>query len=237
MQSLDSKTVLITGSSRGIGAETAIAFAKEGCNVIVTFLDEVGQAKDVSKKCLSAGAKSVELVHLDLTSTESIKSLIKTVSLKYGGLDILVNNAGVIRWKKFKSQSEEDIDDQIQTNLLGTIKMTKYALPHVRETIINIASGAASHPVNDLSVYCATKYGVRGFTEVLAMEEKGLRIYSVSPTLTATEMTDFHGMPARNVAEVVLHTAKDGYSKKSGSDIKVLEVMNIQPVITESKNN
>jgi NAD(P)-dependent dehydrogenase (short-subunit alcohol dehydrogenase family) len=225
MQKLNGKTVLITGSSRGIGAETAMAFAKEGCNVVITFLEEVSEAKKVSEKCLELGAKSVEVMHLDVKSNESIKSLIKTLALKFGGIDILVNNAGVIRWKKFESQTDDDIDQQIATNLTGLIKMTKQALPLVKDTIINLASGAGSHPVKDLSVYCATKHGVKGFTEVLAIEEPGLKIYTVSPTMTSTEMTDYHGMPPAKVAEVIVGTAKDGYGNESGSDIKVWEVI------------
>ncbi|MSR89391.1 SDR family oxidoreductase, partial [Patescibacteria group bacterium] len=97
--------------------------------------------------------------------------------------------------------------------------------PHIKDTIINITAGSASHPVVDLSVYCASKYGVRGFTEVLAIETPSLNVYSVSPTMTSTEMTDFHGMPAERVADVVVQTAKDGYGKPSGADIKVWEVI------------
>jgi NAD(P)-dependent dehydrogenase (short-subunit alcohol dehydrogenase family) len=229
MQNLASKTIFITGSSRGIGAETALAFSKERCNVVITFLDELSQAKEVAKKCGSLGAKSVEMLHLDVTDATSIKSAIKTVILKFGGIDVLINNAGTIRWKKFESQSDEDITEQINTNLTGLIMMTKYALPHIRETIINLASGAASHPVVDLSVYCATKHGVRGFTEVLALEQKGINVYSVSPTMTSTEMTDYHGMPASKVAEVILQIAIDGYENESGADIKVWEVLNKKP--------
>jgi NAD(P)-dependent dehydrogenase (short-subunit alcohol dehydrogenase family) len=234
MQNLAGKTIFITGSSRGIGAETALAFAKERCNVVITFLDELSQAKGVAKKCESLGAKSVEMLHLDVTDASSIKSAIKTVILKLGSIDVLINNAGTIRWKKFESQSDDDITEQINTNLTGLIMMTKYALPHIRETIINLASGAASHPVVDLSVYCATKHGVRGFTEVLALEQKGINVYSVSPTMTSTEMTDYHGMPASKVAEVILQTVIDGYENESGADIKVWEVLNKKPAFMEN---
>ena len=230
MQKLSGKTVMITGSSRGIGAETALAFAKEGCSLVITFLDEVGKAEDIQRRCKTAGAKSVEIVHLNIKEDSSIKSALKSVLLKYGGIDILVNNAGVIRWKKFEDQTDEDIEDQIETNLSGVIKLTKQALPHVRDCIINLASGAGSHPVSDLSVYCATKYGVRGFSEVLAMETPGLRIYTVSPTMTSTEMTNYHGMPPERVADVILQTAKDGYGLESGSDVKVWEVLSKKPV-------
>lgn len=236
MQSLANKTIMITGSSRGIGAETAISFAKKGCNVIITFLDEVSKAKEVSKKCMAAGAKSAEIYHLDVTSSDSIKSALKSILINHSAIDVLVNNAGTIRWKKFETQSEEDIDEQINTNLTGLIKVTKYFLPHIRETIINIASGAGSHPVDTLSVYCATKYGVKGFSQVLAMEQKGLNIYTVSPTMTSTEMTDYHGMPAEKVAEIIVQTAENGYENPSGSDIKVIEIMNHSQIYEGSKN-
>lgn len=225
MSSIKDKTVLVTGSSQGIGAEAAVEFAKKGCNVIVTFLHSVGGAEEVVKKCLAAGAKSAELMQLDVKNPTSIRALINSVVLRYGGIDILVNNAGVVRWKKFEAQTDEDIEDQLHTNLEGLIKLTKAALPHVRDTIINVASGAGSHPVVDLSVYCATKYGLKGFSQVLALEQPGLNIYIVSPSMTATKMTDFHGMPVDKVAQVIVKTAEDGYGKPSGSDIKVWEVI------------
>ena len=224
MQKIIGKTVLITGSSRGIGAETAQAFAKQGCNVIITFLDEIGQAETVSNKCLALGAKSTFLAQLDVRSESSIRALQKTVVLKYGGVDILVNNAAVMRWKKFTDLTYEDIEEQINVNFLGLIIMTKAFLPHVRKSIINIVGGSRSNQTIDLSVYSATKAAVRSFTEVLALETPALDIYSVSPTMTSTEMTNFHGMPAHRVAEVVVQTAKDGYGKESGEDIKVWEV-------------
>ncbi len=225
MQKLKGKTILITGASRGIGAETALAFAREGCNIVITFLSEIGAAEEVSRSCLKLGAKSVELIQLDVKNQASIKSAIKSILLKCGGIDVLINNAGVIRWKKFADQTDDDIDDQVLTNLLGLIKFTKQALPHIRTSIINVSSGAGSHPVVDLSVYCATKYGTQGFTKVLALENPGLSIYSVSPTMTSTEMTDFHGMPPDRVAQVMVRTVQDGYGKESGADIKVWEVM------------
>lgn len=228
MQKLTGKTVFITGASRGIGAETALAFAKEKCNLAITFMGEVSAAEKIQKECLAAGAREVEIIQLNVKDKASIKSAINQSILAFGAIDILVNNAGVIRWKKFETQTDDDIEDQLHTNLEGLIKLTKQALPHVRDTIINIASGAGSHPVVDLSVYCATKYGVKGFTQALALEQPGLNIYTVSPTMTSTEMTDYHGMPASKVAEVIVRTAKDGCEHESGSDIKVWQVINEQ---------
>lgn len=228
MRSIKGKTIFVTGASRGIGAETAIAFAKEKCNLVLTFVGEIGAIEKVQKQCLAAGAKDVELIQLDVKNKDSIKSAVNQAVLAFGAIDILINNAGVIRWKKFENQTDEDIEDQLHTNLEGVIKLTKQALPHMRDTIINIASGAGSHPVQDLSVYCATKYGVKGFTKVLAMEQSGLNIYTVSPTMTSTKMTDYHGMPAEKVADVIVQTAKDGCGMESGADINVWQVIKEQ---------
>lgn len=225
MQKLHGQTVLITGSSRGIGAETALAFAKEGCNVVITFFEHVGKAEEIERRCKQNGASSVELVHLDLKSNSSIRSALKNILLKYGGIDYLINNAGVIRWKKFAEQTDDDIKEQIETNLMGTIMLTKQSLDYIRDGIINVVGGAGSHPVADLSIYCATKYGVRGFTEVLALENPNLSIYSVSPTMASTEMTDYHGMPPEKIAHIIVQAAKDGYGKPNGSDIGVWEMI------------
>ncbi len=74
MQRLAGKTVFITGASRGIGAETALGFAKEGCNIVITFLGEIGSAEKVQKQCLVEGAKKVEIVQLDVKNRQSIKN-------------------------------------------------------------------------------------------------------------------------------------------------------------------
>jgi short-subunit dehydrogenase len=94
-------------------------------------------------------------------------------------------------------------------------------MPHVKDMIINIASGAGQEGFADLVPYCATKFGVRGFTQALALEISRLKIYAVNPDMTRTRMTGFQGRPAEQVARVVLNTAQGRYRKRSGSDVNV----------------
>ena len=216
------KVVLITGSSLGIGAATARAFAAKGATVVITYNLDKSAAEEVAKDCRRS-TKEVLVLHLDVTDTKSITACVKKVVQKFKRIDVLVNNAGVIRWKKTRDQTFDDVAAQIRVNLEGLICMTLVALPYVKHTIINIASTAGKNPHATLAPYCATKFGVRGFTQTLALEEKKLTIYSVNPGVTATRMTDFEGVPPEVVADVIVNAASGKYRLPSGSDIDVSE--------------
>lgn len=223
MNDLKDKVVIITGSSLGIGKETAYKFAEEGCKVVITYYKDKKEGSDVLKKCLELGASDALLLQLNVMDDNSIKNCVKKVVDKFGRIDILVNNAGIGIWKPLKEQSFEDIQNQIRTNLEGLIKITKECVAYVENAIINIASGAGQEGFAELSVYCATKFGVRGFTQSIAKEIRNIKIYSVNPATTATRMTNFHGTRPEKVAQVIVDTAKGVYKVKSGSDIDVWE--------------
>ncbi len=106
--------------------------------------------------------------------------------------------------------------------------MTKSVLPYMQGQdsgmIINIASGAGKTAHKGLSTYCATKFGVRGFTQTLALElPKSMKIFSVNPGMTATQMTNFKGISPVKVGEVIVNAAKEKYKVKSGQDVDVWE--------------
>jgi len=176
---LKDKVVLVTGSSQGIGKETAIAFAEKGANLIITYNKNKKLGEEVLKECEKHNKCS--LINLNVKDEKSIEDVFKKIKNEFGKLDVLVNNAGVIRWKDFSKQDEKDIDDQIETNLTGLIKTTKVFLPLLSKqkevVIINISSGAGKQAYGDLSVYCATKFGVRGFTQALAQEHLIFQIH------------------------------------------------------------
>ena len=114
----------------------------------------------------------------------------------------MINNAGVISWEKFGGETFEEIENQIRTNLEGLIKITNAALPQIKTGIINIASRAGHIPFAGRSVYTASKFGVIGFTKALVLEYPDLRIFSVSPGATKTEMWNFEsGSDPEVVAE------------------------------------
>ena len=200
---MKNKVVLITGSSSGIGRETALAFAAEKARVIVTYCTNRPGGLETEKRCKELGAPDSMLVKLDLRSNKSISGAVHTVLRTFGMIDILVNNAGVAVWKPLMKQSLSDIERQMRTNLEGLIKMTWTCLPHVKDMIINIASGAGQTGYADLAPYCATKFGVRGFTQALAQETSRPKIYAVNPDMTRTRMTGFQGRPPEEVALVV----------------------------------
>jgi len=218
---MQDKVVLITGSSNGIGRETALKFASEKAKIIMMYCTDRPGGENTEKKCRELGASETFLIKLDLRDNKSITSVVDIVVRKFGKIDILINNAGVAVWKPLKEQNFTDIETQIRTNLEGLIKMTWACLPHVEEMIINIASGAGQTGFAELAPYCATKFGVRGFTQALAQEISTPKIYAVNPDMTKTKLSGFQGRPPEQVAQVVLNTAKGKYKKKSGSDINV----------------
>jgi 3-oxoacyl-[acyl-carrier protein] reductase len=218
---MENKVVLITGSSNGIGRETAFKFASEKARVALTYCSDGPGGHKVKAKCRELGAAETLLVRLDVIDNKSIADVVDNVVKTFGKIDILINNAGVAVWKPLQKQKFTDIEDQIRTNLEGLIKMTLTCLPYVKDMIINIASGAGQTGFADLAPYCATKFGVRGFTQALAEEISRLKIYAVNPDMTKTRLTGFQGRPAEQVAQVVLNTAKGKYKRSSGSDINV----------------
>jgi 3-oxoacyl-[acyl-carrier protein] reductase len=220
---LRDKSVLITGSSAGIGRETARMFAREEARVVVTFHRDEKEAMDTVEECKELGAPDVLAFQLDVMDSESIKNVVEQTVDAFGGIAVLVNNAGVAEWTPLADMSFDDIETQLRTNLEGLIKMTKVALPFISETIVNVGSGAGIEGYADLSVYCATKFGVRGFSQALAKEMPDLQIFTVNPGTTATRMTGFRGVPPEHVAQLILNAAKGIYAVPSGSDINVWE--------------
>lgn len=224
-KSLKDKIVFITGASLGIGTETAYKFAGEGCKLAITYCRDKEKAVAVSERCKRLGAADVLLLHLDVTNNESIIGTVREVVERYREISVMVNNAGVIVWKQLKEQSFEEIESQLRTNLEGLVKITKESLPYVKDAIINVGSAVGKSGYGDLTPYCATKFGVRGFSQALAQELPGVMVYTVNPTVTATRMNDFHGMPPENVARIIVNTAKGEYGVQSGSDIDIWKVL------------
>lgn len=220
---MEGYNIFITGSSSGIGAATARACAKEKASVIITYHRNKQEADAVAEDCQNLGAPNVLVLQLDVQNTTSITKAAHDIEETFGHIDVLINNAGVISWEHLEQQSIQDIENQIRTNLEGTINVTKITLPLIKRTIINIASGAGKTGYAGLSVYCATKFGIRGFTQSIAKELDDITCYAVNPGMTATDMTDYQGIPPEKVADVILNTIKGKYHISSGADVDVWE--------------
>ena len=226
VSSLNGKTVLITGSSSGIGRASALAFSSKGAIVAVTFSSDKKNGEEVLRECQQIG--DAALYHLDVRELSSMEGVVNDVLARFGSIDILVNNAGVMRERPLQEQTMDDIEEQVRVNLLGVIRMTRIVLPFLlkqREGIIlNIASGAGKEGFAELSVYCATKFGVRGFTQALAQElPPRIRAYAINPGTTATHMTGFKGTDPKKVADVIIRAAEETLGKRSGDDVDVWE--------------
>jgi uncharacterized protein len=218
------KVVLVTGSSSGIGKETAIRFAQKGCSVVITYNKGKENGEHVLKECEKYAP--CMLIHLDVTDDNSIGGAVKKVLEKWGRLDILVNNAGTVVGNLLMGQSIKDIEEQIKVDLLGCMKVTKAFLPQFYQQqsglIINIGSGAGKKGRSGLTVYCAAKFGLQGFTQALAKElPPQIRVYCVNPRITATRVTNYEGTDPAEVAEIILLTAEEKFEKESGDDIDV----------------
>lgn len=221
---LEGKTVLVTGSSSGIGRETAIQLAREKCRVILTYFQGEAAGKEVLKECRKYGEAALN--HLDVRDDFSIERLVKSVTDEFSHLDILINVAGVVSDRPLIEQSAEDTANQVCVNLLGLINVTRSFLPILYRrkdaVIVNIASGLAKEVLPELTIYCTTKWGVRGFTRAIALElPRRVRVYCVNPGMTATRMTDYQGADPADVAKIIVRTAAETLRKKSGDDVDV----------------
>ena len=222
-------TVLITGSSSGIGRETAYAFARAGNNVILTYHLGRGRGQAAERKCRTLGAPRTRLLGLDVRHEASVRSAARNVSRTFGRIDFLINNAGVGKFELFKKQGLIDLERQVRTNLEGLMRMTRHFLPLVRAGVINIASAAGEEAYAEMTIYCGTKFGVRGFTQALALEYPKLRIFCVNPDQTATRLSGYVGRPASQVAEVVYRSAAGEIKVKRGGDVDVWEALRRRP--------
>jgi NAD(P)-dependent dehydrogenase (short-subunit alcohol dehydrogenase family) len=219
------QVVLITGSSSGIGRETAYRFAKAGARLVLTYYKGKTRGEAAERRCRRFGAADTLLLHLNVFDNESVAGAARKVKRKYGPIDFLINNAGIGVFIPFKKQTARDIEDQLRTNLEGLIKVTRAFLPQVRKGIINIASAAGKDAYEEMSVYCGSKFGVRGFTQALALECPRLRICCVNPDMTATRLSGYQGRPPREVAEVIFRAASGRVRYRRGGDVDVWEVM------------
>lgn len=219
------KTVFITGSSSGIGEQTAYLFAAQGDNLIITYHQDKQVGERVATECLRLGAKQVLLLPLELQSDESISQSVEKIVKQFKQVDILINNAATLKHGLLLEQSFTDIEKQIRTNLEGLIKLTRQCLPYLKESLINVSSNLGLKGHKGLATYSATKFAVRGFSQSLAKELPNLLIYSVNPSLTATKMGSPSGVDPKKVAKIIFQAARGCYQAPSGSDINVRDYL------------
>ena len=168
---MDYKVVVITGAGSGLGASLAKIFSKQGYHVCL-----VGRTKGKLEKVAVQLSGSYSIYELDVTNKNHVSTIFQTILSELGSIDVLINNAGTGAFDLAENLEEELVHQMIDINLKGTIFCTQEILSHMKEknngTIINVISTAGLVGKANESVYCASKYGVRGFTESLVVELK-----------------------------------------------------------------
>ncbi|CAG2104421.1 unnamed protein product [Medioppia subpectinata] len=209
------KVALITGSSSGIGAATAILFAKSGANVVITGRN-AERVSEVAKQCREVspnGLKALEVV-ADVTSDKDLQRLVDTTIKTFGKIDVLVNNAGIARGSKLEDKDYIDVYKNImKANLDSVVFLTHICVKHLEKTngnIINISSIAGIQTAQQYSAYCMSKSALDMFTKCIAAElgPKGIRVNSVNPGVVKTNI-----MVAAGVSETECDKANEMYGR------------------------
>jgi len=230
---LSGKCALVAGGGRGIGRESALVFARHGASVAVLARSE-REVQDTAAEIASLGVRALALV-ADVTMPEDVERAVGTCLREFSSLDILVNSAGVCFKESLSQTSDDDWDCSIDVNLSGAFRLARAVYPHMCHqgsgSIINISSECGLVGKPNLTAYCASKFGLNGFSKALAEEGRafGVRCNAVCPTGVATRLrAETHPgedpstiMQPIDVANVVLFLASDLSRHVTGQAIEI----------------
>lgn len=189
----DGKTVLVTGSSRGIGAGIAQSLAKQGARVAVTYSSNASSAEQV---CTALEGKGHLCLQLNVADEASVEQAFAKIAEEFGKLDYLVNNAGITKDQLLLRMKPDDFNAVIETNLRGTFLCTKAAVKLMLKartgSIVNITSVIGQTGNAGQANYAASKAGIEAFSKSIAAEvaSRSIRVNCVAPGFIVTEMTD-----------------------------------------------
>ena len=195
MSKLAGKTAIITGASRGIGAEIARKFAAEGARVVVNYSGSKEKAEAVVEEIQGNGGEAIA-VKANVADAEAVKALVDETMKTFGSVDVLVNNAGITRDNLMMRMKDDEWDDVINTNLKGVFVCTKAVTRQMMKQrsgrIVNIASIVGVMGNAGQANYVAAKAGVIGLTKTTARElaSRGVTANAVAPGFITTDMTD-----------------------------------------------
>jgi 3-oxoacyl-[acyl-carrier protein] reductase len=191
------KVVLVTGSSRGIGAEMIKSFGKRGATCVVNyFTDPQGQNKADAEK-IAKELKDPLLIDCDVTQPEQVEAMMKQIQDRHGGLDILINNSGIIRDRTIKKMSLEEFESILRVNLTGTFIATQKAMSILRNggRIVNLSSVSGQMGLFGQANYSSSKAAIIALTKVSARElaRQNITVNAIAPGFIDVGMSK--GMP------------------------------------------
>ena len=227
---LKGKTAVITGAAKGIGKAVALAFAKEGCNIVLNYHSNIAEETIQEIEACNVACLPVQG---DVSDFNFAATFVKQAKKEFGSLDILVNNAGITRDMLLMRMSEEEFDSVINTNLKGCFNMVRHAssimLKQRSGSIINMASVVGVMGNAGQANYAASKAGIIGLTKSAAKElaQRGITCNAIAPGFVETDMTAvlteeqkeamLAAIPlkrygdAEDIAEVAVFLAKQAY--------------------------
>ena len=186
----DHKVIIVTGSSSGIGLESALLLARNG---YITYATMRSPEKDTSiKTAVQKEGLPIRVVQLDVTDDNSVKNAVDHIISEAGRIDVLVNNAGYSLGGALEDLSMEEIKSQYETNLFGLIRVIQAVLPIMRKQrsgrILNISSGSGIFGFPGISAYVSTKFAVEGLSESIAyeLEPFGIKVILIEPGFVKT---------------------------------------------------
>jgi 3-oxoacyl-[acyl-carrier protein] reductase len=191
------KVVLVTGSSRGIGAEMIKAFGERGAQCVVNYIaDSAGQNKSEAE-AVAGGLQNPLVVECDVTKPEQADAMMQTINEKFGGLDVLVNNSGIIRDRTIKKLTLEDFESVVRVNLAGTFNVTQKAAGVLRQggRVINLSSVSGQMGLFGQANYSSSKAAIIALTKVTAREfaRQQITVNAIAPGFIDVGMSK--GMP------------------------------------------
>jgi len=200
------KTVLVTGGSRGIGAAISLELGRKEYNVIVNYNTKVDEANSIVDQIIKQGGNAIA-IQANIAIPEDSQRLFQEIESKYGQVDILVNNAGITRDKSFRKMQKTEWDEVINTNLSSAYNTSQLAIHKMIENkygrIINISSVIGQSGGFGQTNYAAAKAGLIGFSKSLALEtaKYGVTVNCICPGFIKTEMVA--AMPTEVLAAIV----------------------------------
>ena len=201
MSDLEGKVALITGASSGIGAATAVLFARLGAKLVLGGRNEVNLQRTCHEcvRVSAADAQQPLLIIADMCSEADVARLVDTTVKRFARLDILVNNAGIGEFDPIETSSLEQYDRVMSVNVRSVYQLTMLCVPHLiatRGNIVNVSSLAGTRSVPNLLVYSMSKSALDQMTRCTALElaSKGVRVNSVNPAVIDTEIFTRAGM-------------------------------------------